>query len=48
MKKPIVTLYIRSEGQLSDILTKTLARASFQRLPFKLSMFDLSKLDIVY
>jgi hypothetical protein len=41
MRKQIVTPYVRSDDQLGDILTKPLARASFQCMSFKLGMFDM-------
>ena len=41
MRQQIVTPYVRSDDQLGDILTKLLARASFQRMSFKLDMFDI-------
>lgn len=41
MNKHILTLYVLSEDQLSDILTKLLARSSFQQLTFKLGTFEI-------
>jgi hypothetical protein len=41
MRKQIVIPYVRFDDQLGDILTKPLARASFQRMFFKLGMFDM-------
>lgn len=41
MKKQIITLPLLACDQLDDIFTKLLARASFDRLSFKPSMFDL-------
>lgn len=41
MKKPIVTPFVQLVDQLDDILTKSLARVSFQRLSSKLDMFDV-------
>ena len=41
MKKQIVTLFVRSNDQSGDIFTKPLAHASFQRLSFKLGMFNM-------
>ena len=40
IKKHIVTPYVRSEDQLSDILTKSLARSLFSILYSKLGMFN--------
>uniref|UniRef100_A0A2N9F358 Uncharacterized protein n=1 Tax=Fagus sylvatica TaxID=28930 RepID=A0A2N9F358_FAGSY len=39
MRQQTVTPYVRSDDQLGDILTKPLARASFQRMSFKLGVF---------
>ena len=41
MKKKIVTLIVHSNGQLGGVLTKLLARASYQRLSCKQGIFDL-------
>ncbi len=41
MRKQIATPYVCSNDQLGDIFTKPLARASFQRMSFKLGMFDM-------
>ena len=41
IKKYIVTPYVQSEDQLSDILTKSLARSLFSVLYSKLGIFDL-------
>ena len=41
MRQQIVTPYVHSDDQLGDILMKPLARASFQRMSFKLGMFDI-------
>ena len=41
MQQQIVTPYVRSDDQLGDILMKSLARASFQQMSFKLDMFDI-------
>uniref|UniRef100_A0A2N9EWV2 Integrase catalytic domain-containing protein n=1 Tax=Fagus sylvatica TaxID=28930 RepID=A0A2N9EWV2_FAGSY len=40
-QKQIAIPYVRSDDQLDDILTKPLARAFFQRMSFKLGMFDM-------
>lgn len=41
LRRELATPYIHSDDQLSDILTKPLARALFQRLSSKLGMFDI-------
>ena len=38
IKKHIVTLYVRSEEELGDILTKSLARSSFSILCSRLGL----------
>lgn len=41
MKRQIVTPFVQLVDQLGDILTKSLAHASFQRLSSKLGMFNV-------
>ena len=41
MRKQIAIPYVRFNDQLGDTLMKPLARASFQRMSFKLGMFDM-------
>lgn len=41
LRKELITPYVRSSDQLGDILTKPLARPSFQQLSSKLGMFNL-------
>lgn len=41
MAKEIITLYVKSEDHLANVLTKKLASCSFASLCFKLGMFDM-------